>query len=278
MKGGTAMDLQALNAHARNIRKNIIQMVYDAQSGHPGGSLGAADILTYLYFEVMDINEENVATLNRDRFVLSKGHTSPALYATLAEKGLLKEDLKTFRQINSRLQGHPNMNYVEAVDMSTGSLGQGLSAAVGMAIANKLDKNEHRIYALVGDGESEEGIIWEAMMAASNYKLDNLCVIFDVNHLQIDGNVEDVMNPLPLDTKAQAFGFNVVECDGHDFESIAKAFEVAAQTKGQPTAIIANTIKGKGVSFMENQASWHGSAPKTEQYEQAMAELNKEAE
>lgn len=270
------MDITVLKNHAKNIRKNIIQMVYSAQSGHPGGSLGAADLMTYLYFEKMDINSENINTLNRDRFVLSKGHTSPALYATLHERGLLNEDLKSFRQINSKLQGHPNMNYIAGVDMSTGSLGQGLSCAVGMAIANKLDQNNHRIYCLVGDGESEEGLIWEAMMAANQYHLDNLCVIFDVNHLQIDGNIEDVMNPLPLDEKAKAFGFNVVVCDGHDFNSIDEAFKQADACKGRPTAIIANTVKGKGVSFMENNAAWHGSAPKQEDYEIAMQDLDKE--
>ena len=268
------MDNKELKRRANNIRKNIITMIYAAQSGHPGGSLSAADILTYLYFVEADINKDNVATYKRDRFVLSKGHSSPALYAVLKEKGLLEEDIRTFRQINSKLQGHPNMNYLEGVDMSTGSLGQGISTAVGMALANKLDGNAYRIYVLVGDGESEEGLVWEAMMAAAHYKLDNLCIIFDVNHLQIDGRVEEVMNPLPLDAKAKAFGFNVESCDGHDFEDLAKAFKKARETKGLPTAIIANTIKGKGVSFMENEVSWHGSAPNEEQYHKAMAELD----
>lgn len=267
------MDNLELKKHALNIRRNIVTMVYDAQSGHPGGSLGAADIMAYLYLEEMNINKENVNSTDRDRFVLSKGHTSPALYATLKEAGLLEEDLKTFRQISSKLQGHPNMNYVAAVDMSTGSLGQGISTAVGMALANKLDKNENRVYALVGDGESQEGLVWEAMMAAGHYKLDNFCVIFDVNHLQIDGNIEDVMNPLPLDKKAEAFGFNVVCADGHCFDSLREAFANAKATKGKPTAIIANTVKGKGVSFMENNYAWHGSAPKEDQYNQAMEEL-----
>ena len=267
------MDINELKSHALNIRKNIVQMVYDAQSGHPGGSLGSADILTYLYMVEMNVNKENVASNNRDRFVLSKGHCSPALYAALHEAGLLEEDLKTFRQINSKLQGHPNMNYVAGVDMSTGSLGQGISTAVGMAIANKLDKNENRVYALVGDGESEEGLVWEALMAACHYKLDNLCIIFDVNHLQIDGDVQDVIGPLPLLDKAKAFGANVVECDGHDFDSIAKAFENARNHKDVPTVIIANTIKGKGVSFMENNYAWHGSAPNEQQYNQAMQDL-----
>lgn len=270
------MNNRELQKHATNIRRNIVTMVYDAQSGHPGGSLGAADILAFLYLEEMDINKENKAGIDRDRFVLSKGHTSPALYATLKEAGLLDEDLKTFRQINSRLQGHPNMNYVDAVDMSTGSLGQGISTAVGMALANRLDNNDHRIYVLVGDGESQEGLVWEAMMAAGHYKLDNFCVIFDVNHLQIDGNIEDVMNPLPLDKKAEAFGFQVINVDGHDFDALRAAFAQARATKGQPTAIIANTIKGKGVSFMENNYAWHGAAPNAEQYEQAMAELKED--
>lgn len=270
------MDVELLKKHANSIRKKIVQMVFDAQSGHPGGSLGATDIMTYLYFEQMNINKDNVDSINRDRFVLSKGHTSPCLYATLDERGLLNEDLKTFRQINSKLQGHPNMNYISAVDMSTGSLGQGLSCAVGMALANKLDKRDDKIYVLVGDGESEEGMIYEAMMAASHYKLNNLCVIFDVNHLQIDGKVEDVMNPLPLDEKAKAFGFNVLTCDGHDFNSIKKAFDEFNKGSDKPTAIIANTIKGKGVSFMENNPAWHGSAPKLEEYEIAMSDLDKE--
>ena len=267
------MDINNLKNHALNIRRNIVQMVYDAQSGHPGGSLGCADILTYLYFEEMNINMDNLDSTNRDRFVLSKGHCSPALYAALHEAGLLNEDLKTFRQINSKLQGHPNMNYVAGVDMSTGSLGQGVSTAVGMAIANKIDKNDNRVYALVGDGESEEGIVWEALMAAAHYKLDNLCIIFDLNHLQIDGDVQDVVGPLPLTDKAKAFNAHVVECDGHDFESIKKAFDEAKNTKDAVTVIVANTVKGKGVSFMENNYAWHGSAPNEEQYNQAMEDL-----
>lgn len=271
------MKLEELRLHASNVRQKALAMVYAAQSGHPGGSFSAADILTYLYYEVMDITQENLKTLNRDRFVLSKGHVSPALYAILDEKGLLNEDLNTFRQINSNLQGHPNMNEVAGVDMSTGSLGQGLSCAVGMAIANKLDNNNHHIYALVGDGESEEGIIWEALMAAAHYKLDNLVVIFDQNGLQIDGFVQDVVGPLPLKEKVEAFGFNCIECDGHDFESLAKAFAyIKEQPIGKPSAIIAHTIKGKGVSFMENKAEWHGKAPNKELYEQAIAELKEE--
>ena len=267
------MDVNALKNHALNIRRNIVRMVYNAQSGHPGGSLGCADILTYLYFEEMNISRDNVASTDRDRFVLSKGHCSPALYAVLYEAGLMDEDLLTFRQINSKLQGHPNMDYVEGVDMSTGSLGQGVSCAVGMAIANKLDENDHRVYALVGDGESEEGIVWEAMMAACHYKLDNLCIIFDQNGLQIDGNVQDVIGPFPLKEKAEAFGAAVTECDGNDFDSIKAAFDFARKQKGVPTVIIAHTVKGKGVSYMENNYAWHGAAPKEEDYNTAMEDL-----
>ena len=267
------MDNNELKQHALNVRRKIVQMVYDASSGHPGGSLGSADILTYLYCQEMDINKDNVSGIDRDRFVLSKGHCSPGLYAAIDEAGLLNEDLKTFRQINTKLQGHPNMNYVDAVDMSTGSLGQGISCAVGMAIANKLDDNGHRVYALCGDGEAEEGLVWEALMAAAHYKLDDLCVIFDLNHLQIDGNVEDVIGPLPLKEKAEAFGAHVVECDGNDFDSLRSAFDEARNTKGVPTVIVANTVKGKGVSFMENNYAWHGAAPNEEQYKQAIADL-----
>ena len=267
------MNNKTLEKHANNIRKNIVEMVYTAQSGHPGGSLGAADILTSLYFEAMNINEKNLDSTNRDRFVLSKGHCSPALYATLYEKGLLKEDLHTFRQFHSKLQGHPNMTYVKGVDMSTGSLGQGISTAVGMAIANKLDKNKYNVFALCGDGESEEGLVWEAMMAAAHYNLDNFCVIFDQNGLQIDGPVEEVIGPLPLVDKAKAFGFNVLEINGNDFDELRNAFKTFKETKGKPTCIVAHTIKGKGVSFMENNYAWHGAAPNKEQYEQAMKDL-----
>ena len=262
-----------LKQHVNNIRKNILTEVYSAKSGHPGGSLSAADILTELYFEQMDINKDNVNTIDRDRFVLSKGHASPLLYATLAEKGLLDEDLTTFRNINSKLQGHPNMNYVAGVDMSTGSLGQGISCAVGMAITNKVDGNDHRIYTLLGDGECEEGEVWEAAMAASHYKLDNLCAILDYNHLQIDGNIDDVISPEPFKSKFEAFGWRVIEANGHDFNSLRTAFNFAKQTVDKPTIIIAHTIKGKGVSFMENNYAWHGAAPNDEQYEQAMEEL-----
>ena len=267
------MDNKQLKKHANNIRKNIIEMVYSAQSGHPGGSLGAADILTMLYFEVMNINAKNANTNKRDRFVLSKGHCSPALYATLYEKGLIKDDLHTFRQLGSNLQGHPNMNYVPCIDMSTGSLGQGISTAVGMAIANKLDKNKYNVFALCGDGESEEGLVWEAMLAAAHYNLDNFCVIFDQNGLQIDGPVEEVIGPLPLVDKAKAFGFNVVEIDGNDFDELRKAFKNFKETKGKPTCIVAHTVKGKGVSFMENNYAWHGAAPNAEQYAIAMKDL-----
>ncbi len=267
------MDNNLLKQHALNIRRNIVNMVYSAQSGHPGGSLGSTDILTYLYFEEMNINRNNVSTTNRDRFILSKGHCSPGLYATLKEADLLDDDLNTFRQIDSKLQGHPNMNYVDGVDMSTGSLGQGISCAVGMAIANKIDNSNNRVYVLCGDGESEEGIVWEAMMSACHYKLDNLCIIFDLNHLQIDGNVEDVIGPLPLVDKAKAFGANVIECDGNDFDSIRKAFNEAKNRKEIPTVIVANTIKGKGVSYMENNYGWHGKAPNEEEYKTAMEDL-----
>ena len=262
-----------LGLHANNIRKNIVKMVANAKSGHPGGSLSAADIMTVLYFEEMNINEDNVDSIDRDRFVLSKGHASPCLYAALAERGLLHEDLLTFRKLNSNLQGHPNMNSVAGVDMSTGSLGQGISAAVGMAIANKLGKNDHRVYAMLGDGECEEGQVWEAAMAASHYHLDNLCAIVDFNGLQIDGNVQDVMNPTPIDKKFEAFGWNTINIDGHDFDDIRNAFKVARECKGKPTIILAHTIKGKGVSYMENAANWHGVAPNEEQLKIALEEL-----
>lgn len=267
------MDNKQLHKHAQNMRKHIVEMVYSAASGHPGGSLGAADILAMLYFEEMNITKKNVDSTNRDRFVLSKGHASPCLYAALYEKGLIHENLKSFRQLHSKLQGHPNMNYLPGVDMSTGSLGQGISTAVGMAIANKLDKNKNRVYVLVGDGESEEGLVWEAMMAASHNKLDNLCVIFDQNGLQIDGNVQDVAGPLPLDSKAKAFGFNVIKVDGHNFDELRKAFRHARLTKGKPTCIIAKTTKGKGVSYMENNYAWHGKAPNTDEYKTALEDI-----
>lgn len=263
-----------LKEHARNIRKHIIDMIYNAQSGHPGGSLSAADIVTYLYFEEMDITKENVNNINRDRFVLSKGHASPLLYSVLIEKGILKaEEITKFRQINSRLQGHPNMNYVSGVDMSSGSLGQGISAAVGMALANKIDNNKHRIYVLLGDGECEEGQVWEAAMSAAHYQLDNLCAFVDFNGLQIDGDIRDVLNPTPIDEKFKSFGWNVVVIDGHDFSAIKEACEIARKCKNKPTMILAKTKKGKGVSFMEDKVQWHGSAPSKEQYEVACKEL-----
>lgn len=266
--------IDELKKHAKQIRKYIIQMVYAAQSGHPGGSLSGVELLTWLYFNEMDINQDNVGSTKRDRFVLSKGHASPLLYGVLCEKGFIPEtELVTFRAINSRLQGHPNMNYVPGVDMSTGSLGQGLSVAVGMAMANKLDQSDKRVYALIGDGESEEGQIWEAFMAGANFKLDNLCVILDFNGLQIDGDITKVMNPTPFDKKFEAFGWHTLVIDGHDYAAIEKAFAEARATKGQPTAIIAHTVKGKGVSFMENNAAWHGSAPNEEQAKQALAEI-----
>jgi len=265
---------QALKNHAKKIRKNILREVYSAQSGHIGGSLGAADIVTELFFEVMDITKENARTIDRDRFVLSKGHASPLLYAALAEKGIIdEEELPTFRQLDSRLQGHPNMNYLDGVDMSTGSLGQGLAAADGMALANRLNGNDHRIYCLCGDGECEEGEIWEAAMAAGHLKNDNLCAIIDCNGLQLDGATEEIGGPEPLDQKFAAFGWHVVVCDGHDFDSLRAAFAEAKETKGQPTAVIAHTVKGKGVSYMENKADWHGKAPNDEQFRKAIAEV-----
>ena len=270
------MNVEELRAHAKNIRINIVKEVANANSGHPGGSLGAADILTVLYFNIMDITKENANSLNRDRFVLSKGHASPLLYAILAEKGIIEDEkeLLTFRKLNSRLQGHPDMNKVTGVDMSTGSLGQGLSAAVGMAIANKLSKNDHRIYALCGDGECEEGQIWEAAMAAHHYHLDNLCVVVDQNNLQIDGRTEDVISPAPFEEKFKAFGWNVITVEnGHDYVEIEKAFNDAKLVKDVPTCIVAHTIKGKGVSFMEDQAGWHGKAPNAEQTAIALKDL-----
>ena len=256
------------------MREDIIEEIYSAKSGHPGGSLSIADILTVLYFREMNIHPENPDWEERDRFVLSKGHCSPALYSCLANRGFFPvEDLKGFRNINSYLQGHPDKNKVPGVDMTTGSLGQGLSAANGMAIAGKVDKKDYRVYCVLGDGEIEEGQIWEAAMAASQYQLDNLCVIVDNNNLQIDGTIEEVMSSYPIDEKFRSFGFQVINIDGHDIEEIIKAFEVAKNVKGKPTCIIAKTTKGKGITFMENQAGWHGKAPNEEQYNQAMAEM-----
>lgn len=270
------MDILALKKTANEIRKGIVTAVHSAKSGHPGGSLSAADILTYLYFEEMNVDPKDPKKADRDRFVLSKGHIAPALYATLAEKGYFpKEDLKTLRHVGSYLQGHPDMKHIPGVDMSSGSLGQGISAAVGMALSAKLDSKDYRTYALLGDGEIQEGQVWEAAMFAGARKLDNLVVIVDNNGLQIDGDIADVCSPYPIADKFKAFNFNVIEIDAHDFDQIADAFRKAKSTKGMPTAIIAKSIKGKGVSFMENQAGWHGSAPNDEQYAQAMADLDK---
>ncbi len=268
-------NVEALKRIAVEVRKGIIEAVYSAKSGHPGGSLSCADILTVLYFNQMNIDEKKPEDPNRDRLVLSKGHASPALYSVLAEKGYFdKELLKTFRKIGSNLQGHPDMKKVPGVDMTTGSLGQGLSAAVGMAIASKMDKAGCDIYCIMGDGEIEEGQVWEATMAASKNKLDNLCVIIDNNNLQIDGEIEKVGGMNNITEKFQSFGFNTINIDGHNIDSIIDACTTAKQTKGKPTVIIAKTVKGKGVSFMENQAGWHGKAPNEEQYNLAMEELN----
>ena len=270
------MDTLALKKTANEIRKGIVTAVHSAKSGHPGGSLSAADILTYLYFEEMNVDPKDPKKADRDRFVLSKGHIAPSLYATLAEKGYFpKEDLKTLRHVGSYLQGHPDMKHIPGVDMSSGSLGQGISAAVGMALSAKLDSKDYRTYALLGDGEIQEGQVWEAAMFAGARKLDNLVVIVDNNGLQIDGDIADVCSPYPIADKFKAFNFNVIEIDAHDFDQIADAFRKAKSIKGMPTAIIAKSIKGKGVSFMENQAGWHGSAPNDEQYAQAMADLDK---
>lgn len=272
------MDKQKILAYkkiATNIRKHIIEEVHAASSGHPGGSLSCTDILTVLYFHEMKVDVNNPKWADRDRFVLSKGHCAPALYGTLAEKGFFPvEDLTGFRSIGSYLQGHPSMKDVPGVDMSTGSLGQGISAAVGIALAGKLDKKDYRVYTILGDGESEEGQVWEASMAAAHYKLDNLTAFLDHNGLQIDGKVTDVMSPESLHEKFKAFGWNVISINGHDHEQIIEAIEEAKKVKGKPTMVIAETIKGKGVSFMENQAGWHGTAPNKEQRDQAIAELD----
>ena len=266
--------IQELKVKANNIRKSILEEVYSAASGHPGGSLSAADILTVLYFNQRNIDPQDPKNENRDRFVLSKGHASPVLYATLAERGYFSKDkLKEFRKLGSMLQGHPDMKGVPGVDMSTGSLGQGLSAANGMALASKLDSKGYRVYALLGDGEIEEGQVWEAAMTASHYNLDNLCVIVDNNNLQIDGTVRDVMNVYPIDEKFRSFGFEVYNVDGNNIDELITIFEKAKTIKGKPTAIIAKTVKGKGVSFMENQVGWHGKAPKEEEYNKAKEEL-----
>lgn len=270
------MDNKQLQKIATNVRKNVIEAVYNAASGHPGGSLSIADILTVLYFEEMNIDPKNPKNPDRDRFVLSKGHCAPGLYGVLAERGFFpKEDVKTFRKIDSYLQGHPDMKGVPGVDMSSGSLGQGVCAANGMALAAKLDNKDYRVYSILGDGEIEEGQVWEAAMFAAHYKLDNHTAFLDFNGLQIDGDITKVMSPLPVDEKFRAFGWHVIEIDAHDYDQIKAAVAEAKQTKGKPTMIIAKSVKGKGVSFMENQAAWHGNAPNQEQYEQAIADLDK---
>ena len=264
---------------ANEVRKGAVTGVFHAKSGHPGGSLSAADIYTYLFFEEMNVDPKNPKKADRDRFVLSKGHTAPGYYATLANRGFFPvEDLVTLRKAGSYLQGHPDMKHIPGVDMSSGSLGQGVSAAVGMAISAKLSNEDYRVYTLLGDGEIQEGQVWEAAMLAGHRKLDNLVLIVDNNGLQIDGAIEEVCSPYPIDKKFEAFNFHVINIDGHDFDQIAAAFKEARETKGQPTAIIAKTVKGKNVSFMENQASWHGVAPNAEQYAQAMEELEKVGE
>lgn len=264
---------------ANEVRKGIVTAVHSAKSGHPGGSLSAADIYTYLYFEEMNIDPKDPKKADRDRFVLSKGHTAPGYYSTLAHRGFFPvEDLTTLRKVGSYLQGHPDMKHIPGVDMSSGSLGQGISAAVGMAISVKLSNDDYRVYTLLGDGEIQEGQVWEASMLAGHRKLDNLVVIVDNNNLQIDGKITDVNSPYPIDKKFEAFNFHVINIDGNDFDQIEAAFKEARKTKGMPTAIIAKTIKGKGVSFMEDQAGWHGKAPNDEQYAQAMEELEKAGE
>ena len=267
-------NVEELEKQAKVIRRGIIEQVYKAGSGHPGGSLSIADIMTVLYFNELNIDEENPKWEDRDRVVLSKGHCVPALYSCLANRGFFDvSELTGFREIESKLQGHPDMTKVPGVDMSTGSLGQGLSAAVGMAIAGKLDKKDYRVYCVLGDGEIEEGQVWEAAMAANKYKLDNLCVIVDNNNLQIDGSIEEVMSSYPIDEKFKSFGFQIIKIDGHNIEEIMSAFEVAKNVKDMPVCIIAKTIKGKGVSYMENKVEWHGKAPNEEQYKIAMEEL-----
>jgi len=273
------MNKQELMKTANEIRKGIVTAVHSAKSGHPGGSLSAADIYTYLYFEEMNIDPKDPKKPDRDRFVLSKGHTAPGLYSTLANRGYFPvEDLKTLRHTGSYLQGHPDMKHIPGVDMSSGSLGQGISAAVGMAVGGKISGDDFRVYALLGDGEIQEGQVWEAAMLAGHRKLDNLVVIVDNNNLQIDGAITEVNSPYPIDKKFEAFNFHVINIDGNDFDQIEAAFKEARATKGMPTAIIAKTVKGKGVSFMENQVGWHGAAPNDEQYAVAMEDLRKAGE
>ena len=273
------MDNLELAKVANEVRKGVLTAVHGAKSGHPGGSLSAADIFTYLYFEEMNIDPKDPKKADRDRFVLSKGHTAPGYYSTLAHRGFFPvEDLTTLRKVGSYLQGHPDMKHIPGVDMSSGSLGQGISAAVGMAISAKLSNDDYRVYTLLGDGEIQEGQVWEASMLAGHRKLDNLVVIVDNNNLQIDGKITDVNSPYPIDKKFEAFNFHVINIDGNDFDQIEAAFKEARETKGMPTAIIAKTIKGKGVSFMEDQAGWHGKAPNDEEYKIAMEDLEKAGE
>ena len=274
------MNKLELQKTANEVRKGIVTAVHSAKAGHPGGSLSAADLFTYLYFEEMNIDPKEPKKADRDRFVLSKGHTAPGLYAALANRGYFPvEDLKTLRHIGSYLQGHPDMKHIPGVDMSSGSLGQGISAAVGMALAGKMDNADYRVYTLLGDGEIQEGQVWEASMFAGHRKLDNLVVIVDNNGLQIDGKIEDVCSPYPIDKKFEAFNFHVIKVeDGNDFDQLAAAFKEAQETKGMPTAIIMQTVKGKGVSYMENNAGWHGKAPNDEEYAIAMADLEKVGE
>ena len=273
------MNKLELQKVANEVRKGIITSVHAAKAGHPGGSLSAADIFTYLYFEEMNVDPKDPKKADRDRFVLSKGHTAPGLYSALAQKGYFPvEDLETLRHLGSYLQGHPDMKHIPGVDMSSGSLGQGISAAVGMAIAGKMDNADYRVYTLLGDGEIQEGQVWEASMMAGFRKLDNLVVIVDNNNLQIDGAIDEVCSPYPIDKKFEAFNFHVINIDGNDFNQIDAAFKEAKATKGMPTAIIAHTVKGKGVSFMENQVGWHGTAPNDEQYAVAMEELERAGE
>ena len=267
-------DVSQLQEKARNIRKDIIDVVYRARSGHPGGSLSIADIMAVLYFYEMNVDPKNPQWEDRDRLILSKGHCAPALYSALAEKGFFdKEELKGFRTLEGKLQGHPDMKHIPGVDMTTGSLGQGLSAANGMAIAGKMDDKNYRVYCILGDGEIEEGQVWEAAMTSCKYKLDNLCVIVDNNNLQIDGTIEEVINPYPIDEKFRSFGFKIICIDGHNIQEIMDALDVAKNIKGQPVCIVAKTIKGKGVSFMEDKVEWHGKAPNEEQYDIALKEL-----
>ena len=279
IKVGVIMNIIELKKQALEVRKSIIESVYSAKSGHPGGSLSAADIFTYLYFEELNIDPKNPKWDKRDRFVLSKGHTAPGYYAALAHRGFMPvEDLTTLRHVGSYLQGHPDMKHTPGVDMSSGSLGQGISAAVGMAISAKLSNEDYKVYTLLGDGEIQEGQVWEAAMLAGHRHLDNLIVIVDNNGLQIDGDIAKVNSPYPIDKKFEAFNFNVINVDGHDFDELKKAFDEAKTVEGKPVAIIAKTVKGKGVSYMENNAGWHGKAPSESEYLEAMEELKKAGE